>query len=110
MKDLEYVDEWRKIIKNLAGKTIELPTVPKTKKTPVWFSVNTDRDDIYVNPAIKNKPSSKLTAKRILNYETFKKVYPLYLRRERGESVSKEVTSITVNQVYYFSVINHLCK
>jgi hypothetical protein len=63
-----------------------------------------------VNKAIKNKPSSSLTAVRVLTYETFKKVYPLYLKREKGESVSAEVTKITVNQVYYFSVIKHLCK
>lgn len=100
---------WTAIVKNLEGKTIELPTVPKTKKVPVWFSASANGEIVFINQAIDNQPSSKLSATRILRYNTFQKVYPLYLRREKGEPVSSEVSAITVNQVYYFSLIKHFC-
>jgi hypothetical protein len=100
---------WNIIINKLSGNRLEFPTVPKVRRDPVWFSATTDRDFIYINRAIDNVPSSELTHQRKLKYSTFLKVYPLFLRREKGESVSKEVTSVTVNQVYYFSLIKHLC-
>ncbi|MEH7096509.1 hypothetical protein [Neobacillus vireti] len=101
------LEAWISITKNLEGKTIELPTIPKIKKIPVWFSATTNGDIIIIDKATSHEPSSKLSTPRILNYNTFQKVFPLYLRREKGESVSSEVTAITVNQVYYFSLIKH---
>ena len=98
---------WNAIINRLEGNSIELPTVPKTKKVPVWFSATTDGETIFIDVAIENRPSSKLSVKRKLKYKTFKKVYPLFLRRENGESVSSEVSAVTLNQVYYFSLIKH---
>lgn len=98
---------WNSILKNLEGKTIELPTVPKTKKVPVWFSASTNGEIIFINEASDHKPSSKLSVPRKLRYNTFQKVFPFYLKRENGEPVSSEVTAITVNQVYYFSLIKH---
>lgn len=99
---------WQKILKSLGDKIIELKTVPKINKTPVWFSAYKEEDNIYVDCAKENSPSSKITTRRKLTFKDFKNVYPLYLKRENGESVSKEVTKITVNQVYYFSLIKHL--
>lgn len=88
---------WNTIISKLIGKRIELPTIPKTQKTPVWFSATTDGKIIYINTATDNTPSSKLSMERKLTYEVFKKVYPLYLRREKGEQVSYEAGKATVN-------------
>jgi hypothetical protein len=99
---------WNTIINKLTEGSIELPTTPKTQKTPVWFSASTDGHSIFINRAINNKPSSQLSMERKLTYNTFQKVYPLYLRREQGEPVSREVTALTVDQVYYFSLIKHL--
>jgi len=101
---------WNNIIRNLRGKSIELPTVPKIKKIPVWFSASTDGNMIFIDKASKNQPSSKLSMTRKLTYKIFQKVYPLYLKREQGESVSIEVTRLTVDQVYYFSLMYHLSK
>lgn len=97
------------IISSLDGKSVELPTVPKTNKVPVWFTASTDGKTIFINEAVENKPSSKLSVQRRLNYNTFQKVHPLFLRREKGEAVSSYVTKITVDQVYYFSLIKHFC-
>lgn len=89
---------------------MEFSTTPKTKRDPVWFSAIFDGDVILINKAINNRPSSNLKMPRKLTYKTFQKVFPLYLRRERGESVSAEAKAITVNQVYYYSLIKHLCN
>lgn len=101
---------WNKIIENLSSSGREFPTTPKTKKEPVWFLARTDKEKIYINEAIENKPSSKIKVKRTLTYDNFKDVYPIYIRRENGENVSKEASAVTRNQVYYFSLINHLGK
>lgn len=100
--------EWNTIVRSLDGKRLEFPTVPKTKKEPVWFSATSDGTSILISEAKDHKPSSKLTMQRKLTYKTFEKVFPLYLRRENGEQVSCEVSAITVDQVYYFSLIKHL--
>lgn len=99
---------WNTIISKLIGKRIELPTVPKIQKTPVWFSATTDGKIIFINTATGNTPSSKLSMERKLTYEVFEKVYPFYLRREKGEPVSYEAGKATVNQVYFYSLIRHL--
>ena len=89
---------------------MEFPTTPKNKRDPVWFSAFFDGDIILINKAVNNRPSSNLKMPRKLIYNIFQKVFPLYLRRERGERVSAEVTAITVDSVYYFSLIKHLCN
>lgn len=101
---------WQQIVTNLDGYIIELPTTPKMKREPVWFSATSNGEEILVNKATNNLPSSRITATRTLTYDKFQEVYPLYLRREKGESVSKEVTAITLNSVYYFSQIKHLVR
>ena len=40
---------WSTIITKLTGKGLELPTVPKVKKDPVWFSATTDGKSIYID-------------------------------------------------------------
>lgn len=101
---------WKKIIAQIPDNVIELPTVPKTKRIPVSFKATTDGSIIYMNKAKENRHSSKLSMERRLTYKIFEKVLPLYLRRENGEAVSREVTAITLDQVYYFSLISNLCR
>jgi hypothetical protein len=101
---------WNTIFNKLKANRMEFPTVPKTKKTPVWFSAIVDGEIILINNATNHRPSSNLAVPRKLKYGTFQKIYPIYLRRENGEQVSKEAGSLTVNQVYYYSLIKHLCN
>jgi len=70
--------------------------------------LTTDGESVFINNAIFNRPSCNLKVSRRLYYKTFAKVYPLYLKRENGEQVSKEVSRITVDKVYYFSLIRFL--
>ena len=101
---------WNTIVEKLTGNRMELPTVPKTRKVPVWFSATTNGETIFINEAIDHTPSSKLSVERKLSFSDFQKVYPLYVRRENGESVSSEVTAVSVNSVYYFSLIKHFAS
>lgn len=98
-------NKWQMIINDLKINPRDLHTVPKTNVEPRWFYAYTDGDNIYVTNAKEHKPSSKISTPRKLKFSTFEKIYPIHLRREKGESVSQEATSITVNQVYWYSII-----
>lgn len=97
-----------RLLQSYREKRLSSQLLLRLKNPPVWFSASTDGNKIFIDMAVDHCPSSKLSSQRKLDYKTFQKVYPLYLRREKGEAVSQEVTSITVNQVYYFSLIKHL--
>ena len=74
---------WNNIIQYLKGKNTEFPTVPKTKRVPVWFSASTDGNVIFIGKALTNQPSSRLSMERKLTYKIFEKVYPFYLKRKQ---------------------------
>jgi hypothetical protein len=105
---MEPLQAWKTIISKLDQTPKEFHTVPIIKKVPLWFSATTDGESVFINNAIINRPSSNLKVPRRLYYRTFAKVYPLYLKRENGEQVSKEASRITVDKVYYFSLIRFL--
>lgn len=63
---VKYLKQWNMIVDRLTGNCIEIPTVPKVKKDPVWFSATTDGVTIFINEAVNNKPSSKLSMQRKL--------------------------------------------
>lgn len=105
---LKAEEAWLIIINSLKGKKLEFHTVPKNNKKPLWFTASSDGIFIYIDNAVVNKPSSNLSMVRKLDFKNFSKVFPLYLRRENGEEVSSEVSKVTLNQVYYFSLIKNL--
>jgi len=107
---LSSLQAWSTIIDKLRNNKMEFPTTPKIDRAPVWFSARVDGETIVINEAIVHQPSSKLSTPRRLTYKDFEKVYPIYLRRENDEQVSAEATAATLNQVYYYSLIKHLCQ
>jgi len=98
---------WIKCLSNIGEKGIELPTAPKNNREPVWFRTYAYREFLCIEGAKNHKPSSQLSTTRKISYEEFERVYPLYLKREVGESVSKELAETTYNQVYILSIIKH---
>jgi hypothetical protein len=105
---MDYGNIWNKITSALK-KSREFPTTPTTNKTPLWFCAHSRNGrDIEVTSAVHNKPSSKISGTRILTEDGFKKVYPLYLRRKNGESVTEEAQAATFHIVYFYSLIKHL--
>lgn len=99
------LNKWQTIISDLKNNPRDLHTVPKSNAKPRWFYAYTDGDKIYVTNAKEHTPSSKISTPRKLKFSTFEKVYPIHLRREKGESVSQEATATTVNSVYWYSII-----
>lgn len=102
--------QWQKIIQTLSEGSREFPTKPITNRTPVWFKAETNGEVVYITEATEHRPSSKLKMPRRLTFKKFDEVYPYYLRREQGEQVSQEAGAITVDQVYYYSLMHHLCE
>lgn len=99
---------WDLLISNLDDNPQDFPTTPKIQKAPLWFHAYTDGIMIYVSTAREHKPSSKIKGERKLTYNEFKRMYPIYLRREAGNAVSAEATSNSFNIVYWYSLIKHL--
>lgn len=97
-------NKWLKIIEDLSCNPRDLHTVPKINKNPLWFYAYTGGNYIYIDNAKEHTPSSKISTTRKLSFGEFERIYPIYLRREQGESVSQEATSATVNQAYWFSI------
>ena len=106
--DYDLDNLWDKIKSYLRNNKTEFHTVPKDNRQPVWFSAVTEGDVVVIDKAVVNTPSSKLNYSRKLTFKDFQKIYPIYLKRESGQSVSKEATEATVNQVYFFSIIKHI--
>ena len=100
-------NEWLRILNAIGDKTIELPTTPTTNAKPKWFKVETDGNEICVDAALNHEPASKISMVRILKEKEFLKILPYYYKRKAGEQVSRIVTDMTVNQVYYYSLIYH---
>ena len=98
-------NKWQNIINDLKNNPRDLHTVPKTNKKHLWFYAYTDGKKIYVTNAKENTPSSKISSTRTLDFAGFEEIYPVHLRREKGESVSQEATATTRNQVYWYSII-----
>jgi len=101
---------WLRIIKDLSYNPRDLHTVPKTNKKPLWFNAYSDGKFIYIDNAKDHVPSSNISATRKLNLSEFERIYPIHIRREQGEIVSKEAQKATVNQVYWYSIIKFCLK
>lgn len=105
---MDTLKAWETITHSFNNKVLEFPTNPIVKKDPIWFSAYIEEDKIVINQALHHKPSSQLKYKRVLSYKDFQKVLPLYYSRKNGEHVSKELAEVTMNQVYYLSLIKHI--
>lgn len=97
--------EWNKIINDLRSNPRDLQTLPTNNSRKLWFFVYTDGEKIYVEQSKDNFPSSKISSRRVLDYATFEKMHPIYLRRKKGESVSSEASKISMNQSYWYPVM-----
>jgi hypothetical protein len=100
---------WHKLFSSLGSKPQEFPTTPKSNRKPLWFSAYIDGNCIYVRNAKEHQPSCSILGERKLTYKEFEQMYPIYLKREQGEPVSKEAQVISFNQVYWYSLIKHCC-
>lgn len=101
---------WEELKGNLQENPRDIPTAPKQKKDPVWFHASSDGHHIYVENAKSTVPSSNIKGVRTLNKGEFERVYPLHIRREKGEAVSEEAKKATANQVYWYGILTDCLK
>lgn len=101
---------WDKIISEVKEQPRDFHTVPKTNKNPLWFHATSDGTYIYITDAKNHDNSSRITGARSLSYVEFLRIYPLYLKRCRGEAVSIEAAKATKNQVYWYGIFNEIIK
>lgn len=99
---------WQTVYESFLNNPRDVKTTPKTNRTPLWFFVYAEDDNLYIENAKNHINSSKITQRRKLDKNNFLKMTDLNDRRDRGFSVSKEATSVTVNQVYWFGIFHDL--
>lgn len=97
-------DNWLWIINDLRSNPRDLHTIPRSNKQPLWFYAYSDGTYIYVSNAKDHSPSSRIAVPRKLWFAEYERIYPIYLRREKGESVSREALAVTNNQVYWYAI------
>lgn len=100
---------WDKIIGDLTENPRDLQTTPKMKsKTPLYFHASTNGKAIFIDNARDNTPSVNLSSRRRLSKSDMTTLYPIYLKRENGEPVSKIISETKgeakKNQTYAFGI------
>lgn len=76
-------------------------------KTGLWFKVSSNGEQLIIDKAQDNKPSSKLSSQRTIIKKDFLTVYAYYDRWNNGEKgISKEISSKSQNTAYIFALIN----
>lgn len=98
---------WDEIFNSFWQNPRDICTCP-IKGNGVWFYVWTEGFDLYVANSKEHIPSSKIKGRRRLNLKECEKMLQLYERRCRGESVSREAISASVNQVYWYGIFHAL--
>ena len=101
---------WQEIKDDLQRNPRDIPTVPKQKKEPLWFHASSDGNYVYISNAKTHRPSSSIKGIRNLSEAEFERIYPIHIRREKGEAVSKEAAKATMNQVYWYGILTACVK
>ena len=92
---------WNRIISELSQSGEELQT-----KRGLWFKVYSKNERLYVNRAIENVPSSKISMERPISKKEFLFVYSYYERWvNQEEGVRKELSKKSMNSTYIFALI-----
>ena len=99
---------WTDIIEEFSKRPRDIHTIPLQKGEPVWFYVFSKDGNIYVEGAHEHLPVSKISVMRKLNKDEFEDMLKIFHRRCKGEHISAEATSKTVNQVYWYGIFAEL--
>lgn len=94
---------WNIVISRILSTEKELQT-----KRGFWFRVISKGGKLYVDKAVQNSPSSKITKQRPISKKDFIFVFSYYERWVRGEAgIREEVAQKSQNTSYIFAIINH---
>jgi hypothetical protein len=110
LKKEEGMDDaiWVKIVNDLTNNPRDLQTVPLIGDGH-WFYAEIQDDCVCVSNAHDENHllASSISGQRLISRDEFNSLYPLHLRRNKGEKVSRQATQLTQNQVYIYSVLRN---
>lgn len=96
---------WKDIISCISTNEEELQTI-----TGLWIRVSCEKGALYVDKAIENAPSSKLSKKRRITKRDFLFVHSYYDRWVNEENgIRHEVSRKSRNTAYIFALIKKFC-
>ena len=96
---------WDDLYDSFKKNPRSVKTHPQSNSTPKWFYAYSNGSAICIENARGKQPSCSIKGTRKLNPNEFNEVFEIYLRREKGDSVSSEITRVTLNSSYWFGVI-----
>ena len=102
------VQLWHNILSKLNGSPQEIQTVNKTGSAAggKWFQVNVVDDTVYIDEAMINTPSSRLTNIRAISKTEFMALYPNYFKWRAGTMSREQAKGNSMNSSYIFALIN----
>ena len=109
------MDIWDIIVQDLTQNPRDMQTTVKSaSKTPLWFHARVSGKSLIIENAYSNSPSVNLSGMRRIYAKDVDVIYPFYVRREAGESVSGEISltkgEAKKNQTYIFGVLRSCIK
>ena len=99
---------WEGMLHAIGNDERQIQTTPMTGKQGVWFTVEAAGGKVCVSEGKREPKSAK--ARTLISKEEFARMYPLWIRREAGEPVSKEAQAASWNQVYIYAIFSNFCK
>lgn len=96
---------YSKLIENFVVNPRDVHTVPTNGTEPKWFYVFVENGTLCVRSSqLQDKNNCIITGTRELKSEELDAMLDIYYRRSAGESVSREASATTVNQVYWYGI------
>ena len=97
------------IVKEFTLNPRDVHTVPISGKNYKWFYVFVENGQLYVEMSHDHFPKCHVKKRNLLEKECGR-IFEIYQRRLKGESVSKEAQKCTRSQVYWYGIFHEIFK
>jgi|GEM_PF-167478 len=97
---------WQRIIYTLSQSPCEIQLISQNRKKGKWIFVCTDNNNILIDRAKHNTPSSSITHSRTISKNEFTKLYPLFFQWQDRRISREEAKGGSMNSSYIFALIN----
>lgn len=97
---------WQNIVCKLTQSPNEIQTIKQNGIKGKWIKVSTDNNNVFVDKAKNNTPSSTIDIVRTISKKEFVKLYPLYYKWRKKSITREEAKGGSMNSSYIFALIN----
>lgn len=97
---------WQRMIHTLNQSPCEIQLIRQNGEKGKWISVRTDNNNILIDRAKHNTPSSSITHSRAIGKNEFTKLYPLFFQWQDRSISREEAKGGSMNSSYIFALIN----